>query len=250
MKTVHVLRNIAFVATFVLLLPFWLLFVFPVVFLPASLRFRARWYYGATGWCMSKVLHATGLTFQIKGRELLALLNEQPGIIVLNHQSVLDSFVAESLLGSLPRLYFSNDYSKVPLLGFALRRMHVIVKRLSARASQQSLDDATAIAAQYQTSIVIFPEGTRHADGEIHKFYRGFAVLAQRLNYPVIPVFLHGLHRVRPKGSSLLQELDSKVHVTVGKPFVFDEKIETQEEFLAKVHNWFTMECARVKSNQ
>jgi long-chain acyl-CoA synthetase len=45
-------------------------------------------------------------------------------------------------------------------------------------------------------SILIYPEGRRTAEGEINKFLPGAAMIAARLEIPVIPVRLEGLDRI------------------------------------------------------
>jgi long-chain acyl-CoA synthetase len=42
-------------------------------------------------------------------------------------------------------------------------------------------------------SVMIFPEGTRSRDGELHAFRSGIGLLAQESNVPIVPVALVGL---------------------------------------------------------
>lgn len=238
------------IITFMALLPFYLLLAFPIIFFPPAIRFKSRWFYGVNSFFARLVLRATGLRLQVENAGKLEILKNTPAIIVLNHQSLIDAVVVEMLLGSQPRITFSNDYSSKPLFGLLLERMHVIVRRATARSSQAALDKAAGLANNYGNHIVIFPEGTRHADGKIHKFYRGFTVLAVQLNRPVVPIFLYGLHQAMPKGSCSIKVPDNDVLIRIGDSFVFNEALETREEFLEKVHNWFTLECGRVNPNQ
>lgn len=242
--------NLRAVVACIGLIPVFIILAMPIIFLPASWRFRSRWYYGVGHRCTRILLWASGIRFRIEGKEKLEALVATPAVIVLNHQSCLDPFIIEMLFGSQPRVVFSNDYSKVPLLGAILRRMHVIVERVSVRSSNAALDKAVALARAYGNHVLIFPEGTRHADGRVHKFYRGFTVLAEQLGRPVVPIFFHGMHNIMPKGSSCMKPIKKPVFVCVGDPFVFDPASQTREEFLEKVHNWFTLESGRVNQNQ
>ena len=45
-------------------------------------------------------------------------------------------------------------------------------------------------------SILIFPEGKRTDQGEIHPFQPGVGMIASRLDVPVVPVRLEGLHQI------------------------------------------------------
>lgn len=250
MKPALLLYNIWLYSVLVLLTLLFTIFFFPIVFLPPAWRYRSRWHYTGTHLVGKIFLWAARIKFDLDGIEKLAMLDGNPAIIVLNHQAAFDGAIPEAFLGSQPRISFSNDYPRIPILGIVLRRMHVVVRRITARASQQSLEHAIAIAGTYGNHIVIFPEGTRHTDGEIHKFYRGFTILAERLERPVVPIFLHGMHKVMTKGSCLLNPFKTTVTVRVGEPFVFRPELETREEFLEKVHNWFTLECSKVSHNQ
>jgi 1-acyl-sn-glycerol-3-phosphate acyltransferase len=45
-------------------------------------------------------------------------------------------------------------------------------------------------------SILIFPEGERHVEGEIARFRPGVAMIASRFDLPVVPVRIDGLDKV------------------------------------------------------
>jgi hypothetical protein len=50
-------------------------------------------------------------------------------------------------------------------------------------------------------NLVIFPEGTRSTSRKMAKFRHGVSILATELNVPVVPIYLVGLNKLRPKGS-------------------------------------------------
>jgi long-chain acyl-CoA synthetase len=65
-------------------------------------------------------------------------------------------------------------------------------------------------------SILIFPEGARARSGEIQAFRGGIGMIGARLDVPVIPVRLDGVHRILPTGSSFARM--AKVRVAFGAP--------------------------------
>jgi 1-acyl-sn-glycerol-3-phosphate acyltransferase len=53
-------------------------------------------------------------------------------------------------------------------------------------------------------SVLIFPEGTRSADGSVQGFHDGAFRLAKLCNVRVLPIAITGTHAVLPKGSKVL----------------------------------------------
>jgi 1-acyl-sn-glycerol-3-phosphate acyltransferase len=50
-------------------------------------------------------------------------------------------------------------------------------------------------------NLVIFPEGTRSTSRKMSKFRHGVSILATEFDVPVVPIYLTGLNKLRPKGS-------------------------------------------------
>jgi 1-acyl-sn-glycerol-3-phosphate acyltransferase len=65
-------------------------------------------------------------------------------------------------------------------------------------------------------SIMVFAEGTRSPDGQIHEFKKGGFVTAVRWKIPILPVTVNGSRRVLPKGSLVVKP--GKIQVVIGDP--------------------------------
>ncbi|CAN5542307.1 AMP-binding protein [soil metagenome] len=65
-------------------------------------------------------------------------------------------------------------------------------------------------------SLLIFPEGKRTEAGEIIRFQPGVAMIASRLDIPVVPVRLDGLHRILHESWSV--PVRGRATVTFGSP--------------------------------
>ena len=67
-------------------------------------------------------------------------------------------------------------------------------------------------------SVLIFPEGTRSPDGELHPFRPGIGLLAQQSRVPVVPVALIGLGEMRRGKTRWFRSGQLEVHVGEAVP--------------------------------
>jgi long-chain acyl-CoA synthetase len=64
--------------------------------------------------------------------------------------------------------------------------------------------------------VLIFPEGTRSSDGEIHEFKPVIGHLSLHHDVDILPIWLGGTHAALPKGAKMLRRRD--VGVRIGPP--------------------------------
>ena len=67
------------------------------------------------------------------------------------------------------------------------------------------------------TSILVFPEGSRTPDGKVHTFRTGVFYMAKQVGYPVVPISVKGLFAINRKGSFLFSPFHT-IDVVVGAP--------------------------------
>jgi 1-acyl-sn-glycerol-3-phosphate acyltransferase len=76
----------------------------------------------------------------------------------------------------------------------------VLIERQHVTVATNPLAPMLA-ALEAGDSLIVFPEGTRSADGAIHEFKSGLYHLARgRPGIPLVPVYLQNLSRILPKG--------------------------------------------------
>jgi 1-acyl-sn-glycerol-3-phosphate acyltransferase len=152
------------------------------------------------------------------GRRNLSKL-DGPAVFVANHQSHFDAPVCLVAVGGRIRRrlvvaaaadYFYSSAVKGTAASLALGTVPFVRSGGSSRESLQLLKDL----AGKGWSILIFPSGTRGTGAS--GFKKGFAYIAVDAQVPVVPMYLHGLDQVMPKGSFV--PLPGGVVVGIGEP--------------------------------
>jgi len=161
-------------------------------------------------------------------------------IYYANHTSHFDTLVIVAALPAELRAE-THPVAAVDYWGVSPSRRFIAVECLNAvlidRSGQSSADPlqppAELLARGH--SLILFPEGTRGADGNIGRFRSGLYNLAQRFpQAELVPVYLDNPRRVMPKGSFLIVPLICTVRF--GAPLTQDPS-EDREEFLARARN-------------
>ncbi|RZK26237.1 MAG: glycerol acyltransferase, partial [Hymenobacter sp.] len=141
-------------------------------------------------WLLSKF---TGSLINVMANVKKIYINEtgenfsRPAVIIANHQSFLDILL---LVMQTPKLLLlTNDWVwNSPFFGAVVRMADYLP---AAQGTEQILPGLREKIAQGY-SIVIFPEGTRSADGTIQRFHKGAFFLAETLGIDILPVLIHG----------------------------------------------------------
>lgn len=152
--------------------------------------------------------------------EVTGAENLQPGqsyVFVANHSSMFDAWIVYGWLPVVFKWIMKASLRKVPFVGTACKAAgHIFIQRGASKQALKSLEEAKSRLVN-GVSVVIFPEGTRSASGEVGPFKRGAFQIAFDVNLPVVPISLSGLHDVLPKNKWLVTPA-CKVKMKIGKP--------------------------------
>lgn len=234
MALVHTL-----LARLLLLLIMLVFFIPTLIFLllPERIRYHNKLCNALQGAFYWLALKASLVPIAIRGKENIP---SGPIVLIANHQSSLDIPLVGSLLDGRPHVWLAtNELMSSYILRFILPRVTVLVDMSSPLKGLRTLMRAINMLDSEKLNAVLFPEGGRFDDGQVHDFFGGFVILAKKTGRPVVPVRLFNLNTVYPKGTFYIKW--HRVTAVVGTPMVQQEH-ETDEAFIERVRAWF---CAQ-----
>lgn len=160
-----------------------------------------------------------------KGQEKIS---SEPRIYVLNHESFADAFALGHMFTykQAKDVYFFaiKKHFEKPVRRFFADNGNIVLVDIN-----KNLKESLQIAAEVlkeNKSLVIFPEGARTRDGEIHDFKKFFAILSKELNIPVTVMGIKGFYESMPFGSSFPRSGSVEIEV-LGD--IIPEKISVEE---------------------
>lgn len=136
-----------------------------------------------------------------------------PAIVVINHQSDFDPpFIGVAF--QRPLRYMAKSEL------FARPSFRWLIEHLGAFPIYRGEGDREALRRSLEVLtagqvLLMFPEGTRFADGRVHEFLPGVGLIALRSGAPVIPAAMKGTELIRGDGRLPRR---SRVRLLAGPP--------------------------------
>lgn len=189
----------------------------------------------ASTWCAKKWSEssADGLKISIEatGQE-----NVPDGgfVYASNHESLVDILVLGAALPGDFKWATKRSVMNVPFLGWHLRLAgHVPVDRNKGKEVALAVIEAFESVLRNDKPLLVFPEGTRTADGKLKAFKNGAFQAAVLTGKPVVPVAINGTFSLMSRdavdtGASKSRE-ERLVTVQIGTPIYPSTELETEE---------------------
>lgn len=146
--------------------------------------------------------------FDVSGLEHLESLHG-PAIFAPNHTSHLDTIVFQAALpapfcddiyyGAAADRWFRKGQKKLILKPW-YQSLVLGTFPIVRGGGSKTLDHARWLLRGGH-SLCIFPEGTRAMSDQLGRFRHGVSILALDEGVPIVPVYLSGLRKLRPKGA-------------------------------------------------
>lgn len=145
-----------------------------------------------------------------------------PLLIIANHQSFIDP----PLVGGEMWFRHTDFIARAGL--FKFKPFGWLISALNSIPVTGEGNDTAAIKEALRRlemgrCVILFPEGSRTADGAMRPFKRGIALLVKRARCPVIPAAIEGVHEAWPRARSRPFLFGKRVALKYGKPIPSDE---------------------------
>ncbi len=174
-----------------------------------------------------------GVRVRIEGADQLQVNTGY--IYCANHLSQFDIFSFQGYFPFSFRWLAKEELFKVPFLGWAMTNAgNIAINRSHGREALKSLQQA-AERIKAGTSVLIFPEGTRSADGILQPFKGGAMLLAIKAGVPIVPVAFVGSYAVLPKGALFVRP--GTITIKIGTPvMVTGYSSKDKQELAITIH--------------
>lgn len=168
------------------------------------------------GYTFFKTMARGFFDYSVVGKERLQF--EGGALLVCNHASFLDPPLAGVALDQ--DIYF---LARKSLMSNPLAK--AVYKAWNSIPVDQDKPDMSSLKAVIRLlkqgeKVLVFPEGSRTADGNLQEGQPGVGLIVSKAQVPVIPMRLFGTREALPLGGSMFQP--SEITLVVGEPWYYD----------------------------
>ena len=157
------------------------------------------------------------LLFGLRVRGVEHVSRTGPLLLVANHVSFLDPAVVGTACPRPMHSMAKAELFGIPLLGWVLRKIKAFPVRRD-EADRAAFRQALDLLAEGKV-VLVFPEGTRGAEGRLLPGKAGAGMLALRSGAPAVPVYLSGTGTALGRGRRWPRL--ARLTVTFGPPLTF-----------------------------
>jgi 1-acyl-sn-glycerol-3-phosphate acyltransferase len=217
-----------------------------IIMVIASLRIRgeALWWMAVRwlSWAVGGARILLGIRTHVIGWENLPQGKVSPAILLVKHQSTLETFLMPTLMPHPLAYVFKKELLMIPFFGWAMGRLDMIhIDRSDrSRAFNKVVAQGKGLLER-GIWIIMFPEGTRIPRGQKGVYKTGGTRLAVETGAPVIPVAVTSA-KCWPRKAFVKHA--GVVEVSIGKPIPSVGR--EPEELMKEVEAWIEAEMHRL----
>jgi len=193
-------------------------------------------------WSSLYVRCLPGCRLVVEGRDKIA--PGVPYVLVANHQSLTDVMALGAL--AVPFKWVSKkEVFRLPCIGWNMYlNRYISVDRGNMRSVRQTMAECRSWLER-GVSLLMFPEGTRSRDGDMHEFHSGSFKLAAECGCPVAPIVVDGTFPIY-KGWKVLA-FPGTITIRVLDPVTIEGAGGTVNQFRDVVHERMQQELAALR---
>ena len=135
-----------------------------------------------------------------------------PYVVVSNHESFVD-MLAISQIPIEMKWVAKSTFFNIPIVGFLLMLSRDIKLVRGAKGGGAHVYTEAANRLSTRTSVMLFPEGTRSANGELGAFKDGAFKIAIEAQAPILPLVVHGTRNALIKHDWRFGRCDAVVQI-------------------------------------
>jgi 1-acyl-sn-glycerol-3-phosphate acyltransferase len=183
-----------------------------------------------------------GVRWNVQGMENLPQGEKSPAILLVKHQSTLETFLMPVLMPHPLAYVFKRELLYIPFFGWAIGRLDMvhIDRSQRAQAFNKVVEQGKRLLAQ-GVWVIMFPEGTRIPRGQAGAYKSGGTRLAVATGAPVIPIAVASA-RCWPRKAFVKHP--GVVEVSIGKPIPSAGR--SADELMREVEAWIESEMRRL----
>ncbi|MCU0712490.1 MAG: 1-acyl-sn-glycerol-3-phosphate acyltransferase [Pirellula sp.] len=160
----------------------------------------------------SRIIATVFFGFRTEGRHNLDF--EGGAMLLATHQSVMDPVLVGLIANRRLNYLARKTLFKNAAFAFLIRLLDAIeIDR--DRGGLSGLKEMLK-RLKRDEAVLMFPEGTRTVDGQVHELKPGFIPIARRSEVPLVPIAIVGAYDCLPRGSRL--PTCKPISVVVGEP--------------------------------
>jgi 1-acyl-sn-glycerol-3-phosphate acyltransferase len=192
--------------------------------------------------CVNSARWICGVRYEVIGHENLAPLENRPVVVLVKHQSTYETFLMPGIMPKPLAYVFKKELLKIPFFGWSIGSLDMVhIDRASSiRAFAKVISRGKELLTKGHW-VIMFPEGTRVARGEVGDYKPGGTRLAIAAGAWVLPVAVSSA-RCWPKHSFI--KTPGLVSVSIGP--AIDSEGRQAPELMQEVQQWIETEMRRI----